>query len=75
MIWKEGALSEAEIVSLHGGLCRIRAAGRFAVLSEGREVEAEVEAANGDATADRQQRVIAFRTEAGKSYTLSRLND
>ncbi|WP_419874543.1 glycosyl hydrolase family 95 catalytic domain-containing protein [Candidatus Pristimantibacillus sp. PTI5] len=71
MAWKDGELSEATIVSLKGGPCRIRTKGDFTVMSEGRPVEAEVESAkaNGAAQTDR---IFVFPTEAGKTYRLSK---
>ena len=59
--WAGGKLTVATIAAKVGGLCRVRAAGRLAVLADGKKVRA---ASPGPG-------LIEFPTAAGKTYTLT----
>lgn len=59
--WDGGRLSRATIVSKLGGPCRIRAAGRWAVWSDGKPVRA----------ASPGPDLVEFETAAGRAYVLT----
>ena len=60
MAWENGQLTEAKLHSTLGRDCVIRAAAAISVMCDGMLVETE-----------RSDSVVAFGTEAGKTYTLA----
>ncbi|MBW7458904.1 glycoside hydrolase family 95 protein, partial [Paenibacillus sepulcri] len=60
--WKNGRLTEAEIVSHAGGICSIRCENPFIITARDRSV----------ATVSVESDIVAFATEQGATYRISR---
>jgi alpha-L-fucosidase 2 len=60
MSWKKGRLEKAEVISLCGGVCRLRVNGAASVICDGTAVNSRIE-----------DGAIVFDTVEGETYTIT----